>query len=305
MLSDDLHVSRLVVCRDLLQQNEALRAKEAEQLRLLGLYEAWSRSVKTSTSDSGPANSNDSSSCLPAPSRLERKSKKLLESIRPLATPQPAADVQDTATGPARSGQGVTALRHPEPAAQGSGSGNDTVAATTFQHGHMVGNGTAAAPSPAYEAGEEASSADAHMTRWFNCIKPEDLDYFRTNTAEELASGFVVCLNLRKDSSQGAVHAAGHFSSSCACLLTPSTWMPGSVTTSAHYTAVPVLYLYPLCCLLQCASGLLSDKWLKSTCRLGPTRMLHGCGSCWTRSAKSVQCRSWQTRRSCASCMSE
>lgn len=162
----------MLLCRELLQQNQALRAKEEQQLKLLGWYDAWSRSVKSElpghahVAEPCASTQSDSSSALPAPERLERQSQRLLDSLRP----HDPAGLQDTASGP---------MQPSGSSAQGSGSGSGVAASTAA--------GSAGSGASATDAQAAAAGGEDHMTRWFSQLDPAELAIYRTMTPEALA----------------------------------------------------------------------------------------------------------------------
>jgi hypothetical protein len=168
--------------RTLLQQNQALRAKEEQQLKLLGWYDAWSRSVKSEQLPGHDADEpcastqSDSSSALPAPERLERQSQRLLNSLRP------QAELQDTAAGPTQ-----PSVNSAEGSCSSSGAAASTAAGSTPEQG----SGASATDALAGAAGE-----DDHMTRWFSQIDPAELAIHRSMTPDALA-GETACTTCR------------------------------------------------------------------------------------------------------------
>lgn len=162
-----------------MQQNQALRAKEEQQLKLLGWYDAWSRIGKSDPPGSDVAEEpcastqSDSSSALPAPERLERRSQRLLNSLRPHGP----AEVQDTASGP---------MQPSRTSAQGSGSGSRAAASTAARS--AAGTGASATDAQA-----AAKGGEDHMSRWFSQLDPAELAIYRTMTPQAFAGKDTTC----------------------------------------------------------------------------------------------------------------
>lgn len=160
--------------RELLRQNEALRAKEAEQLKCLDFYEAW---VKTLGSDaaaaadaSAPADSTDSSQ-LPVTARLDKRVQKLKQILRPQHAP---------------SSRPIPMQDRPM-----HGSSSSQPASSAFSAGGAQGGAVTGGPSSSGAGSPEGAAAgpstDEKMANWFAAVTPQDLNYFRTMTAEEFA----------------------------------------------------------------------------------------------------------------------
>jgi hypothetical protein len=163
--------------RELLKQNQALREKEAEQIRCLNFYEAWVKSLANDADAAAaallPEDSTDSSH-LPITIRLQRRVEKLKQILKPQAP-----DQQPSA--PSMQPPGSAVARQP--------------ASTQAKSSDSDGSAMAASSDPS-SAGSQASNApaafsnDEKMAAWFGAVTPEDLNYFRNMTPQELAGGW-------------------------------------------------------------------------------------------------------------------
>jgi hypothetical protein len=154
--------------RELLKENEVLKAKEAEQLKCLEFYETWTRLHATTAGQERPcpsAEDSTGSSSLPVTARLEKQAQKLKLNLQPA---QPAGAAVDT-------------MR--EAGSAGHVSTNSAAAASTITRASTVCADADAA------AGSSCSHAVDKMARWMAAIQPEDMAYFKHMTAPELAGG--------------------------------------------------------------------------------------------------------------------
>jgi hypothetical protein len=168
--------------RELLKQNQALREKEADQLKCLDMYEAWVKTCSSDT-DAAAAAQEDSidSSQLPVAARLHRRVQKLKQILRPQAadTQEPSGTAIHVPGAPPGA---ASQLASSSAGRQGDASGSSS--------GRAASGGLHASSAGSNGGGAAAGSVDTEaekMARWFASATPEDLNYFRTMTSEELA----------------------------------------------------------------------------------------------------------------------
>lgn len=168
-----MHACRPLLCaapalfRELLKENEVLKAKEAEQLKCLEFYETWAGRLHATTAGQeslcpSAEDSTDSSS-LPVTARLEKQAQKLKQNLQPA---QPSA--------------GAAADTMREAGSAGHISADPAAAASTMTWASTVCDADAA-------AGSSCSHEVDMMARWMAAVQPEDMAYFKNMTTPELA----------------------------------------------------------------------------------------------------------------------
>jgi hypothetical protein len=165
-----------LIGRELLKQNQALREKEAEQLKCLNFYEAWVKGLSSDADAAAaallPDDSTDSSH-LPTTVRLQRRVQKLKQILQPQAQ-----DTQPSAPGPQLPSSAAARQKVIPEAFRSDSNGSAKAAGSDPSSAESQDSNTGGAEGP-----------DEKMAAWFSAVTPEDLNYFRSMTPEDLAGG--------------------------------------------------------------------------------------------------------------------